>query len=68
MKKSTAWREDRVEMFGTWVSLFPASAGMNRNFILRVMSPIAVPRVRGDEPVFLSTKKSKPYCSPRPRG
>ena len=20
MKKSTAWREDRVEMFGTWVS------------------------------------------------
>ena len=48
--------------------MFPACAGMNRNFLEAEILNIHVPRVRGDEPWQPLKKPFAPLCSPRARG
>ncbi len=49
-------------------TLFPASAGMNRNVNISSAEPRTVPRVRGDEPSDQLNADDLIACSPRPRG
>ncbi len=49
-------------------NLFPACAGMNRMKSRRLIMPLTVPRVCGDEPRGLIVVSVFPYCSPRVRG
>ncbi len=64
-------RGDEPELraeFGETIELFPACAGMNRLICQAIVSPAAVPRMRGDEPNTSSSNRWPPGCSPHARG
>ena len=50
------------------MTLFPARAGMNRIEVDIAIPDGAVPRTRGDEPLWITPSKSRQSCSPHARG
>jgi len=48
--------------------VFPAGAGMNREFAVLVLTPASVPRRRGDEPEEWLCREFVAECSPQARG
>ena len=56
------------EINGKKISMFPASAGMNRLGGGEGAGHRYVPRERGDEPVMVLMGAKRERCSPRARG
>ncbi len=48
--------------------VFPASAGINPNFMTSGGDAERVPRVSGDKPLLIANPSSGLMCSPRQRG
>ncbi|EES7903582.1 hypothetical protein E8730_002688 [Escherichia coli] len=48
--------------------MFPAPAGINRDFLWWGMPAVCVPRASGDKPLITSLLLRYWWCSPRQRG
>ncbi|EPE8732947.1 hypothetical protein ACSOOE_004356, partial [Escherichia coli] len=54
--------------FVRYVAVFPAPAGINRQFVVRDPVRACVPRASGDKPRLWNLWRSLVLCSPRQRG
>ena len=52
----------------SFITLFPARAGMNRELGGTTRAQLSVPRTRGDEPDIFGGKDPRTCCSPHARG